>query len=39
VTSSGAFVIPNVAPDTGLSAPYNSWFTLFGSSSTTGSTS
>ncbi|MFZ4718849.1 MAG: peroxidase family protein [Ilumatobacteraceae bacterium] len=22
--------IPNVAPDTGLSAPYNSWFTLFG---------
>lgn len=25
-----AFVIPNVAPDVGLSAPYNSWFTLFG---------
>ncbi|MBI4933097.1 MAG: choice-of-anchor D domain-containing protein [Actinobacteria bacterium] len=24
------FFIPNVAPDTGLSAPYNSWFTLFG---------
>lgn len=23
-------VIPNVAPDEGLSAPYNSWFTLFG---------
>ena len=22
--------IPNVAPDVGLSAPYNSWFTLFG---------
>ena len=26
----GSFLIPNVAPDTGLSAPYNSWFTLFG---------
>ncbi|GGK33203.1 hypothetical protein GCM10010124_27420 [Pilimelia terevasa] len=26
----GAFEIPNVAPDAGLSAPYNSWFTLFG---------
>ncbi|HEX2103942.1 MAG TPA: peroxidase family protein [Solirubrobacteraceae bacterium] len=25
-----SLVIPNVAPDTGLSAPYNSWFTLFG---------
>lgn len=24
------FFIPNVAPDEGLSAPYNSWFTLFG---------
>ena len=23
-------VIPNLAPDEGLSAPYNSWFTLFG---------
>ena len=23
-------VIPNVSPDEGLSAPYNSWFTLFG---------
>ena len=23
-------LIPNVAPDVGLSAPYNSWFTLFG---------
>jgi hypothetical protein len=22
--------IPNVAPDTGLSSPFNSWFTLFG---------
>ena len=30
VTPSGAFFIPNVAPDTGLSAPFNSWFTLFG---------
>ena len=28
--TSGAFFIPNVAPDVGLSAPYNSWFTLFG---------
>jgi Ca2+-binding RTX toxin-like protein len=27
---SGALPIPNVAPDTGLSAPYNSVFTLFG---------
>ncbi len=26
----GNLFIPNVAPDTGLSAPYNSWFTLFG---------
>ena len=26
----GTFFMPNVAPDTGLSAPYNSWFTLFG---------
>jgi Ca2+-binding RTX toxin-like protein len=25
-----SFFIPNVAPDAGLSAPYNSWFTLFG---------
>ncbi|MEQ1809062.1 MAG: peroxidase family protein [Terricaulis sp.] len=24
------FFIPNVAPDEGLSAPFNSWFTLFG---------
>ncbi|MEE1656240.1 peroxidase family protein [Microvirga sp. CF3062] len=23
-------LLPNVAPDEGLSAPYNSWFTLFG---------
>ncbi len=28
--SSGTLFIPNVAPDVGLSAPYNSWFTLFG---------
>ncbi|HYO39986.1 MAG TPA: peroxidase family protein [Nocardioidaceae bacterium] len=26
----GSLFIPNVATDTGLSAPYNSWFTLFG---------
>ena len=26
----GNLPIPNVAPDTGLSAPFNSWFTLFG---------
>ncbi|WP_246529106.1 peroxidase family protein [Microvirga zambiensis] len=25
-----SILIPNVAPDEGLSAPYNSWFTLFG---------
>ena len=25
-----AYVLPNVAPDLGLSAPFNSWFTLFG---------
>src|SRR5215210_1539337 len=25
-----SLVIPNTAPDVGLSAPYNSWFTLFG---------
>ncbi len=30
VPGSDSFFIPNVAPDTGLSAPYNSWFTLFG---------
>lgn len=28
--ASGTFFIPNVAPDVGLSAPYNSMFTLFG---------
>ena len=27
---SGAFFIPNVAPDVGLSAPFNSMFTFFG---------
>nr|WP_297423517.1 peroxidase family protein [uncultured Actinotalea sp.] len=26
----GEIFIPNVAPDEGLSAPFNSWFTLFG---------
>ena len=26
----GSFLLGNVAPDVGLSAPYNSWFTLFG---------
>ncbi|MBK9264257.1 MAG: choice-of-anchor D domain-containing protein [Polyangiaceae bacterium] len=30
VDGQGTFFIPNVAPDVGLSAPYNSWFTLFG---------
>ncbi len=30
VDANGIFFIPNVAPDVGLSAPYNSWFTLFG---------
>ncbi len=28
--SGESIVLPNVAPDEGLSAPYNSWFTLFG---------
>ncbi|HEX8345127.1 MAG TPA: peroxidase family protein [Actinoplanes sp.] len=28
--ASGSLPIPNVAPDAGLSAPYNSWFTIFG---------
>ena len=27
---SGTLFIPNEAPDVGLSAPFNSWFTLFG---------
>jgi Ca2+-binding RTX toxin-like protein len=30
VDASGTLSIPNVAPDVGLSAPFNSWFTLFG---------
>ncbi|MBJ6125028.1 peroxidase family protein [Microvirga splendida] len=30
VVENGSVVLPNVAPDEGLSAPYNSWFTLFG---------
>jgi len=29
-SSKSSFFLPNVAPDVGLSAPYNSWFTLFG---------
>lgn len=28
--ANGQFFIPNRAPDVALSAPYNSWFTLFG---------
>ena len=30
VVESGTLLVPNVAPDVGLSAPYNSVFTLFG---------
>ena len=31
ITPAGeAIFIPNTAPDVGLSAPYNSWFTMFG---------
>jgi Ca2+-binding RTX toxin-like protein len=30
VDASGTLTIENTAPDEGLSAPYNSWFTLFG---------
>jgi Ca2+-binding RTX toxin-like protein len=30
VSSDGTLFIGNVAPDVGLSAPYNSWFTIFG---------
>jgi chemotaxis protein histidine kinase CheA len=30
VTENGSLVIPNVAPDEGISAPFNSWMTLFG---------
>ena len=29
-TENGTLFIPNVTTDVGLSAPYNSWFTLFG---------
>ncbi|MEW6353116.1 MAG: peroxidase family protein, partial [Pseudomonadota bacterium] len=29
-TADGPLFIPNVTPDQGLSAPFNSWFTLFG---------
>lgn len=30
IYENGTWVVENVAPDEGLSAPYNSWFTLFG---------
>jgi Ca2+-binding RTX toxin-like protein len=30
VDETGSLVIPNVAPDEGLSAPFNSWMTFFG---------
>ena len=30
ITPSGAYFIPNVAPDVGLSAPFNTMFTFFG---------
>src|SRR6185437_5064313 len=30
VDASGNLFIPNVTPDAGLSAPFNSWFTFFG---------
>jgi Ca2+-binding RTX toxin-like protein len=30
VTDNGSLVIPNIAPDEGISAPFNSWMTLFG---------
>ncbi len=30
VSSDGTLLVPNVAPDAGLSAPYNSLFTIFG---------
>ena len=29
-TTFQTFFIPNVAPDAGLSAPFNSWMTFFG---------
>jgi len=30
VDGTGSLVIPNIAPDEGLSAPFNSWMTFFG---------
>src|SRR5262249_39388515 len=30
VDAAGNLFIPNVTPDNGLSAPFNTWFTLFG---------
>lgn len=30
MTANGSLVIPNVAPDEGISPPFNSWMTLFG---------
>ncbi len=30
ITQTGTLVIPNIAPDEGISAPFNSWMTLFG---------
>ncbi|MFC5068709.1 peroxidase family protein [Flaviflagellibacter deserti] len=30
INSEGSLVIPNVAPDEGLSAPFNAWMTFFG---------
>ncbi|MGK4359594.1 peroxidase family protein [Ectopseudomonas chengduensis] len=30
VVENGTVVIPNIAPDEGLTAPFNSWMTLFG---------
>ena len=30
VVENGSVVIPNIAPDEGLTAPFNSWMTLFG---------
>lgn len=30
ISSNGSILVANLAPDEGLSAPYNSWFTLFG---------
>ncbi|WP_088348188.1 MULTISPECIES: peroxidase family protein [Rhodomicrobium] len=30
ITGNGSLVIPNIAPDEGISAPFNSWMTLFG---------